>query len=322
MQIWYFETSAVNYFMDIMNENDAVETKKLQLLKNRDWCISPMTLVEILQTSDFEQRDKIVRFAQRLFSDELLASPEETIIHYIKQGFPTNEPRFRLKSKSLLSEVWRDVVNNPQKQINIDAQQLKDRSKAIKSFSKLIHKVMNGDDSIIVPTSDSGAFNCSLEAMLNNMEFIKEDPPYSPEQRKIFKLAIVYMITLICCQAGTAAEVTDEFWKSLGHEKTSCRINYALENWEPLIYRGPLCTLAHMAYCQSQVKFSRGVYNDSLHAMYLNYTDFLFSSDAHFASLKQALTNTPYASRIQLISEVGFEKEQEPGQFTAEQIVT
>lgn len=322
MEFWYFETSAVNYLMEIMSEDDAVETKKLQLVKNRDWCLSPMTLLEILQTSDFDQRDKIVRFAQRLFSEELLASPEETIIHYIKQGFPYSEPRLRLKSQSLLSDVWRDVVRNPDKQINIDIQDLKGRAKALKSFTKLIHKVMNDEDSLVLPETEAGQFNYSLESMLNNMDFIKQDLQYSSEERKVFKLAIVYLIVLVCCQAGPAWEVTESFWRSLGRHRTSCRINYALKHWEPLIYRGPLSTLAHMAFCQSKVKFSRGVYNDSLHAMYLNYTDYLFSSDAHFSSLKNALSGTPYEHRIQLMSKLAFSKEQEQGEFRAQQIVT
>lgn len=88
MEFWYFETSAVNYLMDNMSNGDAIETKKLQLIKNRDWCLSPMTLLEILQTSDYGHRDQIISFSRRLFSEELLASPEETIIHYIQRGFP------------------------------------------------------------------------------------------------------------------------------------------------------------------------------------------------------------------------------------------
>ena len=322
MEYWYFETSAVNYLKEYLSDHDAVETKKLQLLKKRDWCISPMTLLEILQTSDFEKRDRIVRLSQRLFSEDLLAAPEEVIIHYINMGFPLEEPRIRLKSQCNFSDVWKDVVRNPDKQINIGIEELKARNKAIRGFTKLIHKVMNGDDNIVFPKTEAGEFNYSLESMLNGMAFIKEGEPYSEEARKVFKLAIVYLITLICCQVGPASEVTERFWSKLGHHRTSCRINYALNNWEPLIYRGPLSTLAHMAYCQSQVRFSRGVYNDSLHAMYLNYTDKLFSSDAHFKDLRQALKQTPYENRIILMSEIGLTKEKSTGEFRSQMIVT
>mgnify|MGYP007012665191 CR=1 FL=1 len=322
MEYWYFETSAVNYFKEHLSEDAAVETKNLQLLKNRDWCISPMVLLEILQTSDFEERDSLIRLSQRLFSEDLLASPEEVIIHYIKMGFPSEEPRLRLKSQCVLSAVWKDVVNNPDKQINIDIEQLKFRNKTLRTFTKLIHKVINGNDNIILPTTEAGEFNCSLDAMLNGMAFIREDDPYTEEAREVFKLAIVYLITLICCQVGPAHEVTDRFWSALGIQRTSCRINYALENWEPLIYKGPLSTLARMAYCQSKVRFSRGVYNDSLHAMYLNYTDKFFSSDAHFEDLRQALRQTPYEDRILLMSEIELTKEKEVGQFRSQMIVT
>ena len=321
VEIWYFETSAVNYLMGILSESDAEETKKLQRLKKRDWCISPVTLVEILQTTSFEKRDEIVRFSQRLFDGELLASPEEIIFHYINQEFPVSERRIRLVSRSNLAEVWRGVVDFPTKQINVDIDQLRGRVKHLKSFTKMIHEVINGKDSVIFPETRNGGFNCSLEQMLNGLKFIQNDAPYNEEQRKVFKLAILYLILLICCQVGPSSEITDVFWGDKGIHKTLCRIRYALENWEPLIYRGPLSTLAHMAFCQSRIRYSRGVYNDSLHALYLNYSDFLFSGDSHFEDLREVFSGTPYAHRIQIMSEVGFTKEPERGDFRAEMII-
>lgn len=304
-----------------MSSHDAVETKELQLLKGRDWCISPVTLLEILQTSEPERRNEIVEFAQCLFSSELLASPEETIIHYINQGFPSEEKKVRLYSQSLLANVWRDTTTN-HKYINIDIEQLKYRNKLLKSFTKMIHQVINGNDNIIIPTSENESFNYSLETWLNSLDFIKNTPPYTKEIRTIFKLSILYLILLICCHVGPDQDTTNSLWKKIGIDKTKCRINYALSNWEPLIYKGPLSTLAKMAYSQSQVKFSRGVYNDSLHAMYLNYTDFLFSDDGHFKDLQHALAGTPYFNRVQIMSEAPFKKESHRGEFKSSMVIT
>ncbi|OUS72769.1 hypothetical protein B5G52_06130, partial [Pseudoalteromonas sp. A601] len=52
------------------------------------------------------------------------------------------------------------------------------------------------------------------------------------------------------------------------------------------------------------------------------YTDKLFSSDAHFNDLRDALKGTPYEHRILLMSEVGITKEKETGQFRSQMIVT
>lgn len=52
MEIWYLETSAVNFFMENRTVDDALATKQLQLNKGRDWRMSPVTLWEILMTSD------------------------------------------------------------------------------------------------------------------------------------------------------------------------------------------------------------------------------------------------------------------------------
>ena len=37
MEIWYFETSAVNELMKTLSVEDAIATKNLQLQKGREW---------------------------------------------------------------------------------------------------------------------------------------------------------------------------------------------------------------------------------------------------------------------------------------------
>jgi hypothetical protein len=44
MEIWYFETSAVNLFMEGHTVEDALVTKQLQLNKGCDWRLSSVTL--------------------------------------------------------------------------------------------------------------------------------------------------------------------------------------------------------------------------------------------------------------------------------------
>jgi hypothetical protein len=83
MEIWYFETSAVNAFMEGRSVEDALATRQLQLTKGRDWCLSPVTLWEILMTSDEVRREQILYFCQHLFSQDLLPSPPELDISII-----------------------------------------------------------------------------------------------------------------------------------------------------------------------------------------------------------------------------------------------
>jgi hypothetical protein len=308
--------------MESMSSDDAIQTKSLQEMKGRDWCISPMTLIEILQTSCPEKRDKIIHFSQRLFNRELLASPEEIIINYINNGFPKEEPRYRLKSNSAFGNIWRDVVDNPEKQIFIDIDELKAKAKAIKSFSKNLHKIINNDDVIILPNNENEHLEYSLESMLNELTFIKEDEPYSAQQRKCYKIAIYYLMVLVCCQAGPSPECSNVLWEKLGIHCTAGRITYALKNWETLIYRGPLVLMAQMAFCQAQVDFSRGVYYDSLHAFYITYSDMFFTNDKHFGLLREKLANTPLHYKIHIMSEVELLKEENTGDFKAGMIIT
>ena len=81
---FYLETSAVNYLADRFIYTDAIATKDLQLTKGNIWYLSPVTLWEIMLTSDKERRERIIFYCQHLFHEKLLNSPSEFIINYLK----------------------------------------------------------------------------------------------------------------------------------------------------------------------------------------------------------------------------------------------
>ena len=115
METWYFETSAVNFFAQDRNVQDAIATKAFQNVKGRKWVISPVTLWEILLTGDESKKENLLYFSQNLFDRELLPAPEELIIDYIMNNFPLVEQPRDLISKSNIANVWRDIVDIPDK---------------------------------------------------------------------------------------------------------------------------------------------------------------------------------------------------------------
>src|SRR5687767_6928747 len=91
LQRVYFETSALNAFAAKHTIQDAIATKAFQNIRGRGWYISPLVLWEILLTTDKLQRETLIFFAQHLFESDLLPSPEELIVRYIKSGCPAIE---------------------------------------------------------------------------------------------------------------------------------------------------------------------------------------------------------------------------------------
>lgn len=71
----YFETSAINFFAKKHTIDDAIATKAFQKIRGRVWCISPVTLWEIMLTANDSQKEDLIYFCQHLFDEELLPSP-------------------------------------------------------------------------------------------------------------------------------------------------------------------------------------------------------------------------------------------------------
>ena len=303
MNIFYFETSAVNSLAAKFSLSNATLARQLQFERGMDWCISPVTLVEILQTADPLKRDYLIQIAQRLFSPEMMASPEETIIHYISSGCPEREPKNRLKSQTKIAQEWKHVVKNPDRTLYVDEPAIKKRQKALKQYCRIIHTAIRDIDEISVSFEEKEAMKLLIDSCYNNLRIHQSGDMVSDEHKNIYKLAVIYLITVICYQLGPCPEVTEKLWDSLGISSDEERVLYALTNWEEVIYKGPLNTLANMAYVQSGSRFSRGVYYDSLHILYINYSDLLYTADSHFMSLKERFIDTPYYERIGNIDE-------------------
>lgn len=322
MESWYFETSALNEFAKDRSVQDAIATKAFQNVRGRKWITSPVTFWEIMLTSDELQKEKLIYFSQHLLDRELLPSPEEILVEYIDNGFPAVEKPRPLISNSGIAATWRDLVDIPDKTFIYDKEEMKSRVAMLKPINKTIHQIMNGEDVPLMPIDTKGSINATLEGALNNLQFIKNDGEYDQDSRKIFKLAIFYMMLILCAEVGFENNFIKQFWIKHEIDSTEDRIHYALKNFEPLIYRGPLAAMATMAFCQSKLKFSRGVFFDSLHAFYLTYVERFFTCDDHFKDLREELGQHPNASKIIHFDEVELSHHERDGNEVKSSIIT
>lgn len=304
MEIWYFETSAVNGFMKGHSVEDASATKHLQLNKGRDWRLSPVTLWEILMTSDEVRREEIIYFCQHLFSREILPSPSELIIPYIQQGMPKIESSRELISNSAIADVWRDLVDNKNKTFVLDQDDLTQRIRFIQSFTKNIHQLIKKGDLIIGSDQSFVGTDVSLSNLVNELPFIKSGKPTTSEQIRAYKVSLYYILLILCAEFELENESIKSFWKGLGIDATLDRIFYVIKKLPTLVHRGPFIVMAYMTIAQASGKYSRGVWFDSLHSIYLTYVDKIFTSDGHFSGLRGIIPEPILQMKIYHMDEV------------------
>ena len=308
MEIWYFETSAVNSLMENKNLG-TLATKQLQLNKGRDWRISPVTIWEILMTSDDDRRDEIVDFCQHLFSRELLPSPGELIIPWIEQGMPRAEKHRELISKSHLAVTWREMVDDRNRHFIYDKDELKQRMKLVQSLGKDLYKILQNEDVILSSSNTIGSHDATISSLVEEIPFIKQGEPTNEEQKRAYKLSLFYIMFLLCAEADLDNSIIGDYWKKLGINGTLERIRYVVKELPMLVHRGPFITMAYMTLAQAEKEFSRGLWYDCLHSLYLPYIDHIFTSDGHFRGLKGLLPEPLISKKIILMDDIEWESQ-------------
>ncbi len=304
MEIWYFETSAVNFFMEGHSVEDALATKQLQLNVGRDWRLSSVTLWEILMTSNEARREEIIYFCQHLFGRELLPSPAELIVPYIRQGMPKVESVRELKSTSRIAEVWRDLVDDRNKTFILDHEDVKRRAKLVQSHTKDVHELIKHGDLVITPDKSFSGLDGSLSNLVKKLPFIKAGEPTTKEQLLTYKVALYYIMIILCAEAELDTEPIKEFWRELGIDSTADRIIYVLREIPTLVHRGPFAVMACMTISQASGKYPRGVWLDSMHSIYMTYADKIFTTDGHFQGLRDIIPEPVLQQKIHHMDEV------------------
>lgn len=321
MELWYFETSALNWLEENLTAQDAIATKAFQSVRGREWVISPVCMWEILLTGDNLKRDKLIFFSQLLFSSEMLLSPEEILIDFISNGFPKKETRRLRPGNCDVSNTWRNIAGKTEKTFIIDQEKLQDLSTALRKINNLLNNVLRDEDIPIWGEGSDSVVKKSLESSYNKLTFNGKEAA-SPENKKVYKVALFYIFMLLCAGIGWNRKIIDDFWKQYGLDSLNDRFNYAIRKFQPLVYRGPLALLAMMTVAQSKTKRSRGAYFDSLHAMYSAYSHRFFTADNHFVELREMIGEHPIAKKIYHVNEVDYQYHQRENPISGATIIS
>ncbi len=304
----YLETSAVNYFADNYNWQDALATKGLQNVKGNLWYLSPVTLWEILLTSNIEKRENIIFFCQHLFHEKLLNSPSEFIINYINSGCPLIEKKYDFQSKLSIATTWTDICTDKRKTFVYDYEDLKAKMQTFQKLSKQFDKIINRIVLDITISDDELSIQIFVNSFYKKIEtqLIYADPDY----HKVVKISILLAFYILCLEVEIDNTPIKAYWQKVGIQDSIERLNYVMNMYEDLILRGPFYQMAIMVYHQTSIKkINRGLFMDSLHSIYINYADVFLTNDDHFKTLKERdihpnFLNILHISDIQLTTQL------------------
>lgn len=284
--LFYFETSAINKFVKDRSVEDAMATKELQYSKGRRWAISAVTLWEIFLTTTDNDRDNLFDFSRFLFDEFLVPSPEEIIVNFVKAGCPITEKKYPFKSHGLLSDDWRRACRDKNYFFCPSERDLKFRTKVWHSYSKFIDRIIRHRKIAITMHKPHELTEVLINEIYLSLDYVKNNKHISKKTECELRIAIFYTLFLLCWGIVFDQLTIEKFWTEIGVNKPRDRARFVADFFPDIFYRGPIANIARMTYQQCKSKYSRGVFFDALHSIYIDYSDVFITDDIHFKKLR------------------------------------
>lgn len=287
-EYWYFETSGFNYFLKQIDYDAFLNSRELQELRQRKIMISPITLWEIMLTSDDFNSDFLVFSAQQFFTADLLATPSELVIRYLEKAYPENKVNYPIYTDLQIGEIWSRMATDTSIKFEYDKDNLKQKTDFIRTLSKQLPAILDDahtrhDDALLQSVSRvlNVYYNC-----LNEDGFLPKNTQY--DHKIIFKLVIVFVLLLMVFRQDFNSQATDEFWNKADIDTNNHTemLIYFFEKYPLVFQRGPFLEMAVMAYNQVKLgKTNRGLILDCFHMVYAPYVDWIVTGDEGFEKL-------------------------------------
>jgi hypothetical protein len=288
--IFYLDTSGLNFFAD--HVKDFEDFENFSLYKKHlgfELYLSPITLWEILLNSNENRRDYLVYWGQFNCAPRLLKSPSEIIIQYILANCPSTDRKVFFNdpyTKNEMGETWTNIHKKIERNIPIDLDELKERTKPMRDLSKKLKSIVSNMCNEGSENYHNDPFHIAMHQTLENLN-IKKTP--SKENERIYKVSLIFLYFTVCIGFELQTSTVRNFWKDKNIEAPFDRLDYLIENYPRLMVKGPILEMAIMANVQLSMENSksRGLFHDCFHTIYCYYSHNFITSDAHFSSLKE-----------------------------------
>lgn len=288
----YIETSALNALHEELGHEDVIATKAHLNLKGKGWFISPVVLWEVLATEDPVRREQLIYFAQHLFQDTLLPSPEELLVNYIRVGCPEVEQKYDLVSSGMYASTWKDICDIKEKTVIFDFNDHKRLNASLRKLCKNYYTFSTFDSIDISRDHKTASAQFTIQQLVDYYGIIPKTQREDPESVRHFRIVAFYVLMFLCGGAAIDHRVIERFWTSVGIDNNFRRIEYTCTELKAVFQRGPIAAITLMTEVQARRKFSRGMLFDCMHSVYAIYSDLFISNDEHFRSFREEVLNT------------------------------
>lgn len=307
MELIYIETSAVNYFLNNMNGEGAEATRKLQLLKGREWCISTTVMWELQQIPDRKDLDACLFLSSFLFHDKLLKSAAELSIDYIEAGMPHYQVVNSVFTNSVVGEHWNKSCNDRSHRFMFEGFGFTTITENIKKSSRYIRYLADEEYKSIDPKDD---FIESTKMFLADIYSYYYKDDINKPIKLLRKISMVVMFLQLCMGFDITKDVIDDYWHRKNIDIPIERLIWLVETHPNIIKMGPFWNIANVIYIQAiaHARSSRGALHDGLHAIYLPFIDAFLTNDNHFRTLRERSNKDYkelYYSKVYHLDEAG-----------------
>ncbi len=263
----YLDTSAINYFNTIPL-NNLIKMKKYLKNKNYYFCISNITLMEILNTKDIDMADNLIDTCKILIETDILSDPSILLVNFIKLK-NKNEFKFSffesLFRENKLNRVWHTIKKDPRR-----------------TFIVNDTHYTNSKEELITCTM--------LNNTLKELSFEDVCVDYGPEcknsicQIRIEQIRIAIIFSIL--SFNKFSNKANKFWEKLKISDTKDRLSYISKELNYLYKFYPVVLESYLYEYQITTKTTRGSVYDAFHIMYLQYFSFFLTNDMNIVDIK------------------------------------
>ena len=271
-----------------------LKQKNCKFLKVENGIFLQLLFGKIFKTKNEKKRYELFDFCRCLFYDHLIKCPEEIIINFIKSGCPSVEKPYNLDSSDLglFANEWRNACKDIRFVFQPDEKQLNDRTNALQFFGKYLYKKQKGYELKGYPELIDQSYQLlgiRLESLLKKL--FDEFDNLTEEKKQFVSVVFHVALITICYGITLDQQIIESYWNSIGISKPISRIEYLVENSISLFFRGPVANIAKMMALQSNGKYGRGVFFDSMHSAYITYSELYFTADDHFINFRNEIAD-------------------------------
>jgi len=291
----YFDTNVYNNWVlrgglvDTPRVAEALTAAGIRVL------LSPINVVEILQTADPGRREDLVMACQAVCDAEMLVEPEALVVDQLVSLVPDDRiAHFTLKTAtdgSVLAAVWADVHVDRRRTFGVDGADLKrfDVARAVFAYYYHSHFSRGGtiEDADLLSGKSSSSAGDILYSIREARTRALGKAVAAGRLPRVGEHLFLLAVAVLCVGWTPFPLRIDAYWRALGLDLTADRVDYVGAKLWPLLHLTALHGLAAIMAWQSTQAYNPGNFFDCYHVAYLPHVDLFVTDDAQLSRARE-----------------------------------